>query len=128
MFDGKQVEDFWQKQSVDDFETARSLFALKRYTHALFFCHLSVEKFLKALVVRKTNANAPYDHNLQRLAQDAGLQITDHARESLAEINTFNIKGRYDDYKSRFYQKATLEYTEEYLNKTEELLLWLKTQ
>lgn len=128
MFDSKQVEDFWRKQYDDDFEIARSLLSLKRYTYALFFCHLAIEKLLKALVVRTTNANAPYDHNLQRLAQDAGLRMPVGMQESLAEINTFNIKGRYDDYKSQFYQKATLTYTEEYLKKTEEILIWLKTQ
>jgi len=128
MFDAQQVELFWRTRSQEDFDTARSLFELKKYTYALFFCHLAIEKLLKALVVKKTSDNAPYDHNLQRLAEDAGLQLSDAIRQNFAEINTFNIKGRYDDFKSKFYEKATKEYTEKYLAETEQILIWLKTQ
>jgi len=128
MFDTEQVVLFWRTRSEEDFDTARSLFELAKYTYALFFCHLAIEKLLKALVVRSTKDNAPYDHNLQRLAEDAGLQLSEAMRGSLAEINTFNIKGRYDDFKSKFYEKATEEYTEKYLAETERILIWLKTQ
>lgn len=83
---------------------------------------------LKALVVRATHENAPYDHNLQRLAMDAHLEPASAVQEILAEINTFNIKGRYDDFKSQFYVKATATYTQKYLRETEEILVWLKNQ
>ena len=44
------------------------------------------------------------------------------------EINTFNIKGRYDDYRFKFYEKATREYTNEYFKKVNILYLWLQKQ
>ncbi|MBI5003957.1 HEPN domain-containing protein [Candidatus Kaiserbacteria bacterium] len=128
MFDTEHIQQFWREKSGEDFAVAQMLLASNRNTYALFFCHLAIEKLLKALVVRKTNANAAYDHNLQRLASDAGLQLSDTMQESLAEINTFNIKGRYDEFKSQFYKKATTEYTENYLRETEHILVWLKTQ
>jgi len=128
MLDVEKTQKFWNEKSSEDFETAGILFASGRNTYALFFCHLAIEKLLKALVVRKTNAHAPYDHNLQRLALDAGLQLSEAMQESLAEINTFNIKARYDDFKSQFYKKATAEYTKTYLRETEDILIWLKTQ
>ena len=128
MFDGKEVESFWRERSREDFDTAQSLVGLGKNTYALFFCHLAIEKLLKALVVRKTQQNAPYDHNLQRLASDASLSLDTKTQEDIADINTFNIKGRYDDFKSNFYTKATSEYTQRYVRETERILLWLREQ
>lgn len=128
MTDIEDIRTFWLAQSDEDFEVAKTLIASKKYPHALFFCHLAVEKLLKSLVTRATRANAPYGHNLQRLAEDAGLILPDDIRESLAEINTFNIKARYDDFKTQFYKKATVDYAQRYLREAERILLWLKTQ
>ena len=44
----------------------------------------------------------------------------------LTDITTFNIKGRYDDYKNAFYKKASLEYTQKYLTETQQLIIWFK--
>jgi len=44
------------------------------------------------------------------------------------EINTFNINGRYDDYKFKFLKKATYDYTENYYHQASILYVWLKQQ
>lgn len=110
----------------EDYKSAQGLFSLGRYNHALFFCHLTIEKMLKALAVKNTGTPAPYDHNLLKLTELTGLQFNKEQLDIIDEINTFNIKGRYDDYKFEFYKKATKEYAEEYLIAVDNLFLWLQ--
>ncbi len=128
MLNIKEVRKFWQKQSKEDLKTAEIMFENSRYAPALFFCHLSLEKFLKSLVVRKTKDHAPFEHNLKYLAEKAGTELSGEDSDLLREINTFNIKGRYDDYKSKFYKMATKAYTKKYLGETKRIILWLKKQ
>ncbi len=124
----QKVELFWKNQSKEDLKTTEGLFLLGRYAPALFFCHLTLEKFLKSLIVRKTKSNAPFEHSLIQLSKIAGVDFSENDRSLISEINTFNIKGRYDDYKSKFYKKATKTYTEKYINETKRIIIWLKKQ
>ena len=64
----KEIIDYWLKSAEEDLKTAKSLFKSKRYHHCLFFCHLFIEKIIKALVVKKTKRQSPYGHNLLRLS------------------------------------------------------------
>lgn len=108
-----------------DWEVAQSLFKHKHYAHALFLCHLVVEKVLKALVLKRTEELAPQIHDLRRLAEKAGLIFTEEQGKELDIISTFNIRARYDDTKRTFYQKATQAYATRYLKVSEELYTWL---
>ncbi|OGZ72205.1 MAG: hypothetical protein A2908_02355 [Candidatus Staskawiczbacteria bacterium RIFCSPLOWO2_01_FULL_38_12b] len=117
---------YWEKSSENDFSVAQDLFKSKKYSYALFFCHLSLEKLLKCFIVQYTKKPAPLEHNLVRLAKDAGFALSDEQKDLLAEITTFNIKARYDDYKTNFYKKATRTYAQGYINETKNLIIWLK--
>lgn len=122
----EEVVKYWLNASKEDIQTAEILFKNKRYSYTLFLCHLSIEKKLKALIVKQTNTAPPFTHDLVRLSQLSTREITQKHKESLAEINTFNIAARYDDYKLSFSKKATKSFTEKYLNYTKEILLWLQ--
>ena len=111
--------------SAEDFDSAEILYQNKKYHHALFFCHLSIEKMLKAIVVKSTGAAPPLSHDLVRLAERAGLDLSEPKKNELAEITTFNIAARYDDYKLSFQEKATEKFSVKYLKKTGEILEWL---
>ncbi len=117
---------YWERSSESDFAVAQELFKSKRYSYALFFCHLALEKLLKGFIVKHTKKSAPLEHNLVRLAKEAGFNLSDEQNDLLADITTFNIKARYDDYKTNFYKKATLTYAQKYINETKNLILWLK--
>lgn len=84
--------------SREDWAVALELCGAGRVRHGLFFAHLSLEKLLKALVCRKTNDLAPRIHNLVRLAQLAGLAPPSEILDVLADMNRFNLEGRYPDY------------------------------
>lgn len=65
--------------------------------HGLFFAHLALEKVLKAHVCRSKGEMAPPIHNLLRLAETADLPLAQGQRDLLAEVNSFNIEGRYPE-------------------------------
>lgn len=122
----KEIIDYWLKSAEEDLKTAESLFKSKRYHHCLFFCHLFIEKILKSLVVKKTKQQSPYGHNLLRLSELSGIKFSQKQLDLLDEITSFNIEARYNDFKFKFYKKATLDYTQIYFKKTKEIYLWLK--
>ena len=121
----KKLGGFWFSGSEDALDTARVLFDNQKYMYALFFCHLAVEKALKGLVVQTTREHAPYKHNLAELGKATGISFDDSRSDLIDEVNTFNIQGRYEDFKNAFRQKATREYADEYLQKVTSLCVWL---
>lgn len=126
MIDRRKVVNYWLKNSQEKWKTARSLMKARRYADALFFCHLTLECELKALVVRESKKHAPLIHDLADLARLAKLPLSKKQIADLDEITTFNIKARYDDYKLAFYKKATKQYAEKHLDITKQLKLWIK--
>mgnify|MGYP001063169180 CR=1 FL=1 len=80
---------------------AAELLEKGRSRHALFFTHLAREKALKAHVCRHTGDLAPRTHNLVRLADLAGLDLSAETRELLGEMNEFVLTGRYPDATSK---------------------------
>lgn len=113
--------DYWVESSKDDIDTAQKLFEAKKYHHSLFFVHLALEKVLKAIYVSRKDQPSPQIHDLIRLVEKAELSIEESTKLQLAEISTFNVAARYDDYKLKFYKKATQEYTEKWLRLGKEL-------
>lgn len=97
----KQIQ-YWLKTAEKDWETAQIIFdAGKNYHHCLFFCHLVLEKGLKANVVKVTGTVPP-------------------------KIHTFNIEGRYPDMRYQIYKSATKSLTKKLLNKTKEEFQWME--
>lgn len=105
----------WIDGAADALDTAEKLFIDKKYHHSLFFVHLSIEKLLKALHQQRKNEPAPPIHNLSRLAQLSEITIDLETEDQLKEISSFNVSARYDDYKQKFYKKATYEYAIKWL-------------
>ena len=120
---------YWSKGSKKDFQVAQDLFGLKHYAHCLFFCHLSVEKLLKGMVVKRTNDFAPYIHDLRELAERANVELNSEQEKILDKIFSFNIAGRYAEAKLEFYKNNdNKKYAQEYLEITNNILKWLKKE
>ena len=117
---------YWQKSAERDWQIALDLFKTKHYDACLFFCHLTLEKLLKSLVIKATDEPAPYIHDLTKLANLANLDLSTEQIKNLKIINQFNIAGRYDNIKHEFYKLCTKEYADKYLSITHALYLWLK--
>lgn len=119
------VQSHWIESSLEDQETMQILFDSKKYAWALFIGHISIEKLLKAIYVSKFSHNAPFTHNLYRLAEQCKLEINDEIADKLDFITTFNIEARYDDYKKEFFSQCTPEFTEKWINNIKGLIQWL---
>lgn len=118
----KGLINAWINSAHEDLKTSEGLFYLKRFSGCLFFCHLTVEKLLKAVYIKKKDTYPPYAHKLAKLAKDASVKLTQKQTEELVEITTFNIEARYDIFKQKLYKKATKAYAQKYLKITQELL------
>ncbi len=86
---------YWRSGAEEDWLVAQELLARSRVRYALFLTHLALEKALKAHVCRQTQDLPPRMHNLVRLAELAGLKLTQGQLEVLAEMNAFHVEGRY---------------------------------
>jgi len=87
----------WRDSSAEDWEAANQLIDSGKIRHGLYFVHLMLEKALKAHVCKTTRDIAPRIHNLVKLAELSGLPFEQMQIDSLAEINPFNIEGRYPE-------------------------------
>jgi len=121
----KKVQD-WIDGAEDALETARVLFDSGRYLFTIFFCHLAIEKILKAAVSAKTGQAAPKTHSLIYLLNLADLSPPDHIAHFLRQIDMLSVPTRYPeaqvDIKFTFNRGRTLEF----LEKTREAVRWTK--
>ena len=114
--------DQWRRGAEEDFGVATKLIKEKRVRHGLFFLHLSVEKLIKAHVCKRTSDLPPRIHNLVRLAEIASLEINQEQLDLLADLNSFNIEGRYPEFD---LPQPNLAEAKDYVKRTEEMFQWL---
>ncbi len=124
--DIRELIRYWLKGSDYDWKTAGDLLRSKKYPYCLFMCHLSLEKLLKALVVKETKSHPPYTHNLAYLAGKLPLEFSKEKIVLLEEMNDFNLEARYPDEQMAFYKKATRAYALHYKKLAGELREWLR--
>lgn len=118
----KQLE-YWISSAKSDLEAAELLIRESRYIQGLFFCHLVIEKALKAHVVKVTGQIPPKTHNLIYLLELSDIDIGDNNEDLLGILMKYQLEGRYPDYNSVI---PTKEKVSEYFNRTKELLTWIE--
>jgi HEPN domain-containing protein len=100
----------------------------KKYPYALFMGHLSLEKLLKAFVVKHTKAHAPFSHSLPYLAEKSGVKIPEKILVKLREFMEFHFEARYPDANKAFYKKCTKAYTSGKLKEIKEVFIWVRAK
>lgn len=123
MFDLEKQMDYWVRGAESDIETAELLIFGKKFLEGLFFCHLTIEKISKALVVKNTCQLAPKSHNLSYLADLASLNIDDEQASFMSVLMKYQLEGRYPEY---YPKSPSPETVMDYLQKTKSLLKCLK--
>lgn len=123
--DVQHIVDYWTKSAAGDWKAAHTLFEKRSYPQALFLGHLYTEKMLKAVVVHRTHAHAPYWHNLVRLAEKAELALTQDQMDLLDRITAYNLETRYPEDQPILYQKFTRKFCETELNEIRKVGRWL---
>ncbi len=79
-------------------------------------------------MIVRNGESAPITHDLLLLTEKAKIKLTDEQTQLLSDVNAFNIKARYDDYKNSFYKRATTSFAKNYINKVDKFIIWLKKQ
>ena len=119
---------YWINSSDDDFQAMTHLFEKGDYTQSLFVGHLVLEKLLKAYYVKVNSKSPIFIHDLVRIAEKGNLTLDDDQKDILDTISTFNIRGRYDDYKREFHKKCSNSFTNEWIHNITEFREWIKTK
>ncbi len=124
-----QIVKQWIERAEYDLETARSLLKSKRYLYVAFLCQQCIEKLLKGYIASK-GGEPPFIHNLERLAEVAGLldDLTQNRKNLLADINPFYIKARYGEYKESMSKICTADVAQNIMTGTEDFFSWLRVE
>jgi len=115
----------WFRQAQYDLGTAESLFESERYPPVLFFCHLSLEKALKALYIEKYNDIPEKTHSLVLLVELLEINLPQHLVDSLLIINRLGVTGRYPHNLEKMLEQYSRVQTRKILDETKEILTWL---
>lgn len=108
---------------MSNLETSELLIKNKKFSEGLFFCHLTIEKIMKALVVKHTGTFAPKSHNLIYLCEQANVNVLEHDRIFMSVLMKYQLEGRYPEH----YPKIpSYEIVNDYLTKTKILFECLK--
>ena len=116
---------YWTENSNNDFDTAKLLIENSKILHGLFFCHLVIEKMIKAHVVKQTKEIPPKSHNLLYLSERAKLKLNEDQELFIGILMKYQLEGRYPEYQPK---TPSAETAKEYLLKSKEFLEWLENR
>ncbi|MEI6609915.1 MAG: HEPN domain-containing protein [Deltaproteobacteria bacterium] len=121
---------YWIDIAEYDLQVAKTLLDKGHYLYVGFMCHQAVEKMLKAMYVKQTSTMPPYIHKLDKLVDRVGLKMTmsKERNDFIDELTPLNIQARYPAYKEAIYSLINKEKAVQIIEKTEELIQWLKAQ
>lgn len=126
----KDKSIYWIEIADYDLETAKAMFATRRWLYVGFMCHQTVEKIMKAYWCATKPEDPPYTHNMLSLYQSSNLSklLTEEQVDFIAELVPMNIEARYPSYKQQVAQGLTPEYCKKLLDQTETFVIWIKQQ
>lgn len=99
-----------------------------RYPYTVFFCHLAVEKALKAKIQEVTGKTPPKVHDLILLLKLAGLIPPRELADFIGKLSGVSTATRYPTDLSELLRTYTRETAGEYLRQTEEVVKWIAGQ
>ncbi len=120
--------DEWLRQAQYDMETADYLFKGERYFYAVFMCHLSIEKALKGLYVKRFNKTPPKTHNLIYLIEFINIDIPENHYDVIFTLNRISVPARYPNNLQTILKEFNKSKTIEVIEQSKEVLKWLKTK
>lgn len=116
----------WIESAEYDLETARHMLSSGRYLYVVFMCHLAIEKILKAHVAEVRKETPAKTHDLLYLIKRVKLELPETHLEFVGRINNASIPMRYPDNIRRILREYDESVAREYLEKTTEVLNWLR--
>jgi HEPN domain-containing protein len=118
----------WLNIAEEDVSVAEVLLKGGKFLQAGFFCHLIVEKSLKAIVQKNTGETPPKIHKLLVLAVKGEIHdsLTEEQLALLEELDPLQMEARYPEYKAKIAKTLTKEKAERIFKQAEEFLCWTK--
>ncbi len=126
--DIKSKYEEWYFQSDYDLETAIDMLKSGRTVYCIFMCHLSLEKALKGLLLKRTGEFPTKSHSLIYFVDKTGLELSEAYYEFIYTLNNISVPTRYPDDLKKLFTVYTKERTESILQQTKEVQLWIKQQ
>jgi len=119
---------YWLDIADEDVGAAEVLLKNNKLLQAGFFCHLIVEKALKAIVQHQTGETPPRIHKLLALAVKGEIHdsLSEKQLALLEELDPLQMEARYPEYKTKIAKTLTKEKVERIFKETEEFLCWTK--
>lgn len=115
------------EQAEKDSEVAKKNFNIEEYYISAFLCQQAIEKILKAYFIIKKGKSAGATHQLIYLAKET--KVPKEFYDFLGSLTPEFITTRYPDVAGdapyKLYHKEKVEI---YLNKSSELIKWIKNQ
>lgn len=118
----------WYYQSDYDLETGEDMLKSGRTVYCVFMCHLSLEKALKGLYIKRTAKFPIKSHSLVFFIEKIGLEISRDYYDFIFMLNKISVPTRYPDDLGKLMTSYTRERTESILIKTKEIQSWIKQQ
>jgi HEPN domain-containing protein len=123
----KRTEE-WLRQADYDIDTAEYMYQGGRYLHAVFMCHLAVEKALKGLYFERRNEFPPKSHSLVFLLNEIGLTPPENLGRFMVRLSEASIPTRYPENLSNVQKEFTETIVNDILARSKEVILWIKAQ
>ena len=120
--------DQWYFQSDYDLDVAKSMLDSGRNIYCIFMCHLSLEKALKGLYIKRTADFPAKTHNLIYFVDKIGLDIPDADMEFLNMLNTLSVPTRYPEDLEQLLKAYSKERTAIILQQSKIIQQWIKEQ
>ena len=123
----EQDVKYWVDLSKYDIDTAKAMLESGRYLYVLFTCQQSIEKMLKALIVKNTKSFPPKIHDLVKLINITKIDIETEQKEFLAKLNYYYLETRYPRELSEISKQIKKDTAVNFYNNTKKILKWLKS-
>ena len=123
----KEDVKYWVDLSKYDIDTAKAMLESGRYLYVLFTCQQSVEKMLKALIVKNTKSFPPKIHDLVKLIKIARIDVEPEQKEFLAKLNYYYLETRYPGELSEISKQIKKDTAVDFYNNTKKIVKWLKS-
>ena len=117
--------DYWELGAKEELLTATVLFENKRIEACLFYCHLCLEKILKAIYVKVNEKHPPKTHNLKWLLDNSQINVDDEQLKFILIIQLYQSESRYPN---AFTAEPDEDKTMHYLQQTKTMYIWFKAK
>ncbi|MDR3328987.1 MAG: HEPN domain-containing protein [Prevotellaceae bacterium] len=118
----------WYFQSDYDLETGKYMLKTGRNIYCIFMCHLSLEKALKGLYIKRCNEIPPRLHDLMYFIGKLTLELTEEYTTFMVWINGLSIATRYPEDLQKMIAFYTDSQTSDIYRQTKMVQQWIKAQ